>query len=65
MGAPVTTGELALWRAVYAAAWFQAGAGGPGHVTDRERAERAAAQATRAVGALQGLESDAAAEVLR
>lgn len=62
----MTAGELQLWIAVFAASWHQPiPRATPGPVTDHERAAYAAAQATRAVAALRGLESDAAAEVLR
>lgn len=62
----MTPGEREVWRAVFAAGWFQSIArSGPGVVTDAERAVYAAGQAARAVIALRGLESDAAAEVLR
>lgn len=50
----MTPGELAVWRAVYAVAWFQPTSRvTPGHVTDRERARAAIEQANRAVIALR------------
>lgn len=64
----MTEGEKAVWRAVYAVAWFQpTGRVEPGVVTDDERATFAGMQAFRAVMAFRALasESDAVAEALR